>query len=40
MRKIFAGIEQKKIVKAGQLLVTDAWHIRAITKSQVFIRLG
>lgn len=40
LHKIVAGIEQKKIVKAGQLLVTDVWHIRAITKSSVFISLG
>ena len=40
MHKIVAGTEQKKSVKAGQLLVTGSWHIRAITKSPVFIRLG
>ena len=40
MRKIFAGIDQKKIVKTGQSLVTDARHIRAITKNPVFIRSG
>ena len=38
--KIVAVMEQKKIVGAGQSSVSGSWHIRAITKSPVFIRLG